>query len=38
MTRRSLTRLAAAAVLALAGGLLALPLRGRAAPEEPDRA
>ncbi|HEY6004087.1 MAG TPA: hypothetical protein VIV57_14525 [Anaeromyxobacter sp.] len=36
MTRR-LTRLAAAAALALAGGLLAIPLRGRAAPEESDR-
>jgi tetratricopeptide (TPR) repeat protein len=38
VTIRRLTRLAAAAALALAGGLLAIPLRGRAAPEESDRA
>jgi tetratricopeptide (TPR) repeat protein len=34
---RSPTPLAAAAALALAGGLLAIPARGRAAPEESDR-
>lgn len=37
MTRRRLTSIAAAAVLGLAGGLLAIPVRGRAAPEESDR-
>jgi tetratricopeptide (TPR) repeat protein len=37
MSPGRLTRLAAAAVLGLAGGALAIPVTGRAAPEESDR-